>query len=477
MELKLQDNEELSVNRVDQIDDVEKRLADIGSGKKVFDVIIEWFGIPGIGKTTLTQDLIVKLCKEKSVVFACIDFDSEFNKNADSYSKDTVFLLEDIVEKFDRQDKADFTSALYKYRDSPNENLKKKRKLKVINEYVNYVKMLSKDKPIVIIFDTTEKIAPDLFAWMEKEIISPLSLTGKCIFILTGRFPLRWRQFEVRRRVISNKLEPLDQEFTNRQVGETKSNIYQFTFGHPLTNKTLSKKAADFKEKNQTFDKKDMINIMDNVLESYVMKDITDTKLKDACRVLAIVRQFDVIIMRHLLTQFEKEHFQETEGFLEISGQLSETFLIEWNSKLKGYALDETVRHMLSLNMQFNDIQRYKEINKSAADIYKEWIEKVSENRSIYILERFYHLTNIAKIEDKNGSEIGAELEKELQGFLTQYYQKNKPEFDYAATIRLYEELLSDHELEKLVGEGNFAKLKEIVNNHLLYLIKITKER
>ncbi len=47
------------VGRFEEIDEVKSRLNAVRLSKPVFDTILEWYGIPGIGKTTLSQNAIV----------------------------------------------------------------------------------------------------------------------------------------------------------------------------------------------------------------------------------------------------------------------------------------------------------------------------------------------------------------------------------------------------------------------------------
>ncbi len=47
------------VGRFEEIDEVKSRLNTVRLSKPVFDTILEWYGIPGIGKTTLSQNAIV----------------------------------------------------------------------------------------------------------------------------------------------------------------------------------------------------------------------------------------------------------------------------------------------------------------------------------------------------------------------------------------------------------------------------------
>ncbi|MCP4346187.1 MAG: toll/interleukin-1 receptor domain-containing protein [Desulfobacterales bacterium] len=434
------------VNRIEQLNKFKKQLDSIRSGNRIPCTILEWYGIPGIGKTTLAQISIRELCHKMGVPFACIDFIPEMDGNANKYFNDKSLLITDILEGICQSEKTF---------------------LKHTTDTVsNYVKNLSTSNPVVIHFDTTEEIKPAFFMWLEKNIISPLCLSGKCIIIWTGRFPQQWQCFEVKRRVVSWKLDPLPYEETIEQVGQTDVDVYQFTFGHPLGNDIVSEVIAGFKNKEYSFGEIELINAMDSVIEEYVMRDI-QPELNAACRVLSIVRQFDVLILRKILSQFVAEYYGETRMFLGVIGQLTATSLVEWDSTCKGYALDPTIRQILAKHLQLKQQKKYSEINELATNIYEEFINKAKGNRSIYILERLYHLANIAENRNEDHSQIAKMLQNELKSYLQQYYNKD---IALSATDKLYQELEKDKDIEKIIGEQGFAELKKAVTNHSLTL-------
>lgn len=468
------------VNRINQIDYVKNRLNTIRLGQSVSDSVLEWYGIPGIGKTTLAQIGMGNLCQEMNIPFACIDFDPDKNKNADKYYSDTILILQDIFKGIGIHKPTCFKEALKKYRQADDHELK----VEVIKKFLKYVNELIKDAPVMLLFDSTEKADSNTTAWLEKEIISPLCMTGRCIIIWTGRFPQCWRQFEVRRRVISQKLEPFPLDVTIDQISKISDKnkklpsekerlkiggiVYQYTFGHPQGNKQLLKAIIKDKKSHE----KDLINVVNSFIDGYVMEANPD-ELKAACRVLAIVRHFDVDIVRKLLSHFV-DFYRKSKAFLKVVGQLTATSLVEWDSIRKWYALDETVRHILALHLQLNQPEQYSAINKLAAEIYKEWIEKVRENRSVYILERLYHLANVASCKEESQSQITDKLKNELKKYLQDYCQ-GEAEFAYSDTERLANELEQDREIEKIIGIQGVADLKESVGNHLL-MLKHSKE-
>ncbi len=455
----------IRVNRAEQINQMRKRLNTVlRLERPVFESILNWHGIPGIGKTTLGH-MIADLCQEMSVPFARVDFNPEENRRAPQYVEDKVLILEDIFVGLGKHEPTAFREALDHYRQAETEHLRLKRRERVVEAFLNYLNDLMEEGPIVVLFDTTDLADTEVVTWLEESVISPLCLTGKCVIIWTGRFEQRWKRFEVRRRVVSQKLEPLPLKATEEQVGPVGTRIYRLTYGHPMGNEEVADAIHEYQTRGQEAEEHDLVNVLvEKVIDEYVMKDIAP-ELQAACWALAVVRQFDVIILRRILSEFVP-HFKETEAFLKVLGQLTATSLVEWDAVRKGYALDETVRRILALYLRLNQPERYLSINEAAANIYEEWIERVSENRSIYVLERLYHQANIASIKGGTQSRVVEKLEGELQGYLEKYYQDDERDFAISSTTQLLEEMRQDSELKEIVGDQGFARLKKTVESH-----------
>ncbi len=450
------------VDRAEQLGQVRERLNRVRIGDPAFASILNWYGIPGIGKTTLGY-MIADLCQEMPVPFARVDFHPEENRRAPQYADDFVLILEDIFVGLGEHEPTTFRKELDRYRQAEKEHLRLERRKRVVSAFLDYLNDLMKKGPIVVLFDTTDLADPEVTIWLEENVISPLCLMGKCVIIWTGRFPQRWTRFEVRRRVVSQKLEPLPLKATKEQVGPMGARIYRLTRGHPMGNEEVAEAVHDYQARGQEAEEHDLVNVLvDKVINEYVMKGIAP-ELQAACRTLAVVRQFDVIILRRILAEFV-DYFKATEAFLKVLGQLTATSLIEWDSVRKGFALDETVRRILALHLRLNQPGRYLSINEAAANIYEEWIERVSENRSIYVLERLYHQANIASNKGEAQPRIADKLQKELQGYLEKHYRDGDRAI--AFTTQLLEEMRQDSELREIIGDQGFARLEKIVDSH-----------
>jgi radical SAM protein with 4Fe4S-binding SPASM domain len=408
MPIKITAQKPRPLNRTEQISQVRERLNTVRLGRLVFDSILSWHGIPGIGKPTLGY-MIADLCQKMDVLFARVDFHPEENRRASRYADDSVLILEDVFVGLGVHEPAAFREALDRYRQAEEVHLRQERRKRVVEAFLGYLNELLEKGPMVVLFDTTDQVDTEVIAWLEENVISPLCLTGRCVIIWTGRFPQRWKRFEVRRRVASEKVEPLPLKATKEQVGPAGARIYRLTYGHPMGNEEVAEAIHDYQARGQEADEHDLVNVLvDRVIDRYVMKNI-EPELNAACRILAVVRQFDVVILRRLLSQFVDAFKDMREAlYLGLVGRLTETHLVEWDSLRKGYALDPTLRRILPLHLRYDQPERYLQVNREAAAIYAEWIERVRENRSVYVLERLYHQARIGFANNRSPKPLSA---------------------------------------------------------------------
>ena len=455
------------VNRAEELDQVRRILNTIRLGRTIFETILEWYGVPGIGKTTLGQ-MIADLCQDMQVPFARVDFNPQENQRAPQYAEDPILILEDIIISLAIQEPVDFREALQAYNQTQDPFLRKKEAGKVIESFLAYVKELLEKPPVVLLFDTTDRASSETLSWLEEKILSPLCLTGKCLIIWTGRFPRTWERFEVRRRVISNKLGPLPPKATQEQVGPIGLRIYPFTRGHPMGNEEVAAVVLKYQERGQEAPELELINaLVDKVIDKYVMEGIAP-ELNAALRVLAVVRQFDVAFLRQLLSRFVAE-FRDAPDvyFLDILSQLKSTYLVEWDRIRRGYTVDPTLRRILALHMRYNQPERFLQINKEAAAIYAGWIEKVSENRTTYILEKLYHEATLASAEKRPAQLAISTFQRELKGYLNAYYTDKDKDSIRRSVEQLRQEMKLDEELRELIGDKGHEALLTVIEEHL----------
>ena len=426
------------VNRLEQIENVRDLLDKLQEKQEETDhpVVINWYGVPGIGKSRLGF-MIGLLCGQKKIPFARVDFDPEENPAAHLYAEDPVAILRGIYADLAAHRPEKFP-ALPEAADEADE---------IDFFHQNLITEL-KEAPAVVLFDTTEKAGKRTIEWVEKFIIGPLCISGRCVLIWTGRFPQVWRRFEIRQRALDpEKLSSLTAEYTKEQIGPSGAWIYRLTFGHPLANEHIAEAMAAMEREPD--DKEKLKSLLHNFIDTFIFRGISP-RLKSACRTLCVIRQFDVMFLETILVEFSQDYFTEETNFMDIIGEFRSTSLAEWNTTLKGFSLDETIRRFLARYLRLTERKTFLAISKRAAEIYSEWIDLNPENRSVYFKEKLFHLINISNCRRITKNEIAAICINEID----EYVQRTDASIN--TLMQLHEEIEKDRELKEAAGRKVF---------------------
>ncbi len=428
------------VNRLEQIEKVRTLLVKLQEKpEETYKIVINWYGVPGIGKTRLGF-MIGLLCGQKKIPFARVDFDPEENPSALRYAKNPLSIFRAIYTDL-AANRLDRFPELPEAADEAEE----------IDSFHQSMETGMKETPAVILFDTTEKASKQTISWVEKFILGPLCTTGRCVLIWTGRFPQVWRRFEIRQRAVDpEKLTSLTAKYTKEQIGPSGAEIYRLTFGHPLANEHIAEAMAAMGK--APGNKEKLKSLLHNFIDTFIFRDISP-RMKSACRTLCVIRQFDVMFLEKILVQFSPDYFTEETDFMHVVGELRSTSLAEWNTTLKGYSLDETIRRFLARYLQLTERKAFLAISARALEIYAEWIDLNPENRSVYFKEKLFHLINTSNGQRKTKDKIVKICHDELNTYLK--HIRATP----STRMQLHEEIEEDAELKEIAGPKVLDKL------------------
>ena len=133
--------------------------------------------------------------------------------------------------------------------------------------------------------------------------------------------------------------------------------IRKLTGGHPFADTIVLRYLNYMAKEGEKPSKEHFDKIEENLLDELVL-NFVDTfafknlsgEIKKACRMMSLVRQFDVIMLREILSQSLPDDFGRY-GRSEFGGLLSRlrsTPLVLWDDRRKGYTIDPTLRHIIS---------------------------------------------------------------------------------------------------------------------------------
>jgi len=470
---------ETFVNREYEIGIVEERVDIIRYGGTVFQAVINFFGVVGIGKTMLVQETYKRM-RAYGTPCALVDFARD-----DKYRhliRGPVTLLEDVAASVANRvelqplDLQDLCASFWKeYRAEKPEPALVEQRDRVTEAFLDYADRLLRHLervPMVLLFDTTEAAEQEVLDWLEREIFIPLLRTERVVIVIAGRVPWRLKEFQVRRRTYQYRLQPFGKEMAEKQLRDYRRltpKIIEVTFGHPDANRRVVERVYELEQTegpldSQQFDahKAELVGeLVKGLIDDRVLADLP-VEVRQALHLIAPLRQFDVSALRSLLIHFLPKEFEDKSGhyFLTMIRRMVETTVVQWDSARKGYALDPTARRMLALNMQLHRQEDFVAVHEEAIALYNDWTHHIPEARSRYMIEKLYHTAEVLRATGEPGSVIGERLAEELLQYLQEFYGGEEEIATMAGLERLVQEFNGDEELDQVSG----GRLETLIN-------------
>jgi hypothetical protein len=477
-----------SINFIDrdwELEAVDHRLNILRSGGSVFQCVLNFHGIPGIGKTSLLEE-IQRRAREnvdrgRSIATALIDlaaYGNRYRGGPESLA-DQMGQLEQQTHLSDTR----FAFALKAFRLHPTPSDPydeaawyefRQNAKQVADAFRLYVYHLAEEAnwPVMLLMDNTDAAPEDVFGWMEHEVFSPLVQTGLILLVVAGRSPVRWKPFEIRRRVLLRKLNPPETHGLVRQEAaaweHVAPNILKITFNYPPANQVVARELeqlglpetideTSFRDHRMTLIQRLMSDVIDKRLLAGV-----DADLRLVWRTTAPLRQLDVKTLRQVLPEFEPE-FEGRGGnyYLLMLNRMVDTDLVEWSKERNAHVLDNTLRRFLVLDLETRDVDLALRIRSHAAEVYHQWLEEKPDQRSAYIVEWLYQRAEMARLEGKNTAKIASIVCNDLQAALREYYRPIMAEDDdlLDSAQQLIEAMKHDTDLPGLLGKESISRL------------------
>ena len=235
--------------------------------------------------------------------------------------------------------------------------------------------------------------------------------------------------------------------------------IYPYAFGHPYTAWHLQRQLEAFRSPGEPFDQRFVATRHPEIaaalgeIEGWLLVDVRTT-LRNQLRLASVLRKFHINSLRFILAELEDEtHSERSDSFfLDLIGEMVVTNLVRYSSAHQGYIVDRTVRRLLNLRTQLQELDEYRRRQTKALELYGNWIETLPWNCGGFLIEAIFHSTARARA---NGwsQEVAWQ---EIEALLDMALQPDK--FDLQGANFLLEELRRDDELREMLSEPPFEK-------------------
>lgn len=388
------------VNRTEEQEFIKRLAKDAEHNVPVQKCIVNFYGIPGIGKTALLTALNESLCSNSDVTTLFLDM------SAIAVGESSVRTKALVLRAFGHIKGASEWSSFL----SSDPDTLPMDETTIDAETTRLIEFLSElSHPIIFLSDGIDLLPEMIFKWFESNILLPiLQIPRQHLIVLSSQVELRWSKMSLRRRVNPYQLLPLTKDSISQLASHNahiKDMVFSITVGHPLSIVTLFQQ---FEQQPVTTEwlaqhEKVMSRRVAETLIDHIVKN-GGTELREVLRILSLLREFDVATLRTILPQFLVTFQSRSQSALLVTiKQLQETTIVRWNGERRAYQIDPTVRSILSNDLFLNMSSQYGEIQVAAKNHYNLLMESSLSNQNMYLLEYMYHyiLSNADTLSDK----------------------------------------------------------------------------
>lgn len=257
--------------------------------------------------------------------------------------------------------------------------------------------LVARKNPSLLLISGEARATPVLFGWIERGLLLPLVRAGKTAALVTSRAPLRWREFDTRRRAESRALAPLAPEETAAQLGLDTSDgarVHALTLGLPLANALAQEQIAAGSSPGAWGAAEEAALARRFIAAIYERAGPELTpELRCALEILAVAREFALPLIQALLPAFCNDFDQPRSQSLQLLTirQLQELDLVTWDQQSLSYQITPLVRRLIASAVRRESPERYTAIQEAAAGYYARQLDEVPISRHVHLAELLWH--------------------------------------------------------------------------------------
>ena len=332
-------------------------------------------------------------------------------------------------------------------------------------------RVLEGKKPVVVILDALDTANKEQLQGIETGLHNLIE-ESKLFVVLASRKIERFDNIRsIARKLMPFPLQPLKRESCNtyfESIGiinlEIRDIIFDWTRGYPLAMqvmvKAIQQQQLDPREEQ---DKNQLISIIrEEVIDKTLLARVSSSELPwyhKMLTLLSVPRRFNLVIMQDVIERFAREYkFDSSLEYITLPNRINQPGeVLIWNITRSGYSIDAPIRNLFLIKLKIEEIHRYREVHEFLAHLNERYAKEVTgSDRIHYLQEFFYHKANSGNVED-------------LPSILTHYVEQIIQEESFETFIQFSEEFSGDKELREALGDNanivltlihrNFAKM------------------
>ncbi|MBN1659469.1 MAG: ATP-binding protein [Anaerolineae bacterium] len=468
-------------------------LERLDKGKSVYHSVLNFYGIPRIGKTALLEEIQRRKTSAHPVAltdlrklapalsFAGTPASSERSPENLLPHRRAATILEDQVKQLKTEwaRTREFDRALDRFRRVPypqdtepdSWHIFTENASDVARAFVAYVHDLAeqRQRPAVLLFDSVDDAQLAVRRWLEKEVFFHLASRGRTLVVVAGRKPAAWEEIQVLRRTRRIKLlEPAEEDtMIGIPPGPWRSIerlIVKLTSNYPPSNEAVVKELETIVCDNHIGP--ETWKHYESSLASCIVKDVLDDfllahmprEMQRALELCSPLRRFDADILREILPPLDLIfNGWGSQGFIDLVQQMKDTALVDQIPGEEIYEMDPTVRRLMMHKLSTPSGGTQAQIHREAARSYRTTLSAM--NKKTNTIEWLYHMLHIFHVGTPLEGDVQTTLVSEFEQILDEFYQ------DAHASVRsLLKDFGRDQELINLLMEDHDRFINAIKN-------------
>jgi hypothetical protein len=396
--------------------------------------IVNFFGLPGIGKSRLLDE-IISLCDPQQVHWLKLDAGADIPV----FSATVVQRIRRYVPEVERPASLQASLAL--------------------------LKMVLETSSLVLLVDNIESTDEQQLYSVEC-ILEKLILYNNIFIVLASQGELSFhRQRKIQRKLTPHALSLLDKALSQQyflthlpSVTEVQQErLFTWTQGHPLAMQEL---IQVLHEHNSLADERVHPQLLQHLLDVLLIRRLYEQVPEEQewfetmLRLLAVPRRFNVIFIRLLVERFAPESYRLSSGveYVKLPQKIGQvTGVLQWKRELAGFTLEEPVRTLLLFQLKMQFAERYHALNLFLAELnwqYARGTEHIGDRVQYEKEFVYHHLVNV----ERDGRVAAATTA--LQQIFT------LAAGEQTQLLHFQDELFADRGLQEEPGE-DFAPLRQ----------------
>lgn len=330
-------------------------------------------------------------------------------------------------------------------------------------------KLLQGKRPVVVLMDGLDAAIEETFHEVEASL-TDLAENSQVFIVLASK---RLERFEnsrtITRELTLYHLEPFDREscreYLNATAGELsaeiRETIFEWTRGYPLAMEVLVEAVSQLKlDIAKPQDQKLLVSILtESVLQQSILSRVQPSELswyQTILSLLSVPRRFNLVMMQDIIEKYAPDlKLSSSLAYITLPNKINrETSVLSWNMERAGYSVEGPVRNLFLLKLRIERPEAFRDMHAFLAEINQLFAQEVSgSDRIRYMREYLYHIANSEKSKDR----LRAILEKEIAQITESSLVED--------LLQFYEEFLQDEDLQNALGEANTIILTMLREN------------